>query len=310
MTTTEPTSCRSPCAGDGADLFTRLLLADGKRPAPAPDLPSGQDMRRYLVAALAAAVPCLCAASHYFGGRVWLMLTVAFLSQTLVELVVSRLRRKPVSGGTFVYATLLVLILPPSMPLWMVAIGAAFGTLFGKEAFGGTGTHVFCPVLVAKGFLLFSYPTDAQGPYFGNMIGLDSPNAWLVAGALTLIAVLTMAVARPGNLNILAGIFLGAVCVGLMMEQGAYLPRETVVEVLGNDGMLFGACFLATDPACSPRDSQAKWFYGLLIGSAAILMRCFSTYSEAMMCAVLVGNLFAPSLDMMGSVPLGRRGAS
>ncbi len=236
------------------------------------------------------------------------MLAVAFASGALVELIVSRVRRKPVFGGTLVFALLLVLILPPSLPLWMVAVGAVFGTLFGKEVFGGTGTHLFCPALVGKGFLLFSYPTEAQGAYFGNLIGTENPEAWVIAAGLTLLAVATMAAARPGNPTLLGGILLGALAVGLMMDQSGYLPRETVMEVLGNDGLLFGACFLATDPACSPRDSQARWCYGLLIGSTAILMRCFSTYTEAMLCAVMVGNLFAPTLDLMSSVSLDRRG--
>ena len=58
-----------------------------------------------------------------------------------------------------------------------------------------------------------------------------------------------------------------------------------------------GAVLLAPDPACSPRDKGAAWLYGMLIGTLAILMRSFSNYTECMMTAVLLGNLFAPLLD-------------
>ena len=45
------------------------------------------------------------------------------------------------------------------------------------------------------------------------------------------------------------------------------------------------------------------WFYGLLVGAVAVLMRCYSNYSEAMMSAILIGNLFAPTIDAIGARP-------
>ena len=41
------------------NVLLRLAVADGARPAPAPCIPTGREMRRYLVAALLAALPCL-----------------------------------------------------------------------------------------------------------------------------------------------------------------------------------------------------------------------------------------------------------
>jgi Na+-transporting NADH:ubiquinone oxidoreductase subunit B len=49
------------------------------------------------------------------------------------------------------------------MPLWQVAVGAAFGTLFGKEVFGGTGMNFLNPVLVGRVFLFFAYPAQLSG---------------------------------------------------------------------------------------------------------------------------------------------------
>jgi len=65
---------------------------------------------------------------------------------------------------------------------------------------------------------------------------------------------------------------------------------------------LLGACILACDPAGSPYDKPGKALYGLLIGALAVLMRCKSNYTEAMLFAVLLGNVFSPvinSLSMM-----------
>lgn len=53
---------------------------------------------------------------------------------------------------------LLALILPPSTPLWMAALGAIFSTVVVKEFFGGLGQNSFNPALTGRAFLLMSFP--------------------------------------------------------------------------------------------------------------------------------------------------------
>jgi len=38
-----------------------------------------------------------------------------------------------------------------------------------------------------------------------------------------------------------------------------------------------------------------------MIGGLAVLMACFSNYTEATMSAVLVANLFAPTMDLLAA---------
>ncbi len=53
---------------------------------------------------------------------------------------------------------LLALVLPPSTPLWMTAMGAVFAVVVAKEFFGGLGANVFNPALVGRAFLIMSFP--------------------------------------------------------------------------------------------------------------------------------------------------------
>jgi electron transport complex protein RnfD len=53
---------------------------------------------------------------------------------------------------------LLALILPPSTPLWMTALGAVFAVVVTKEFFGGLGANVFNPALTGRAFLIMSFP--------------------------------------------------------------------------------------------------------------------------------------------------------
>lgn len=282
----------------------RLAIADTN---PAPHLSTGRDVQRYLVASLLAALPSLALAAYYFGPRILSMVAVAFLASAAVEITFGYVRKKPIGGGAMVFAVLLVLILPPGIPLWMVAVGAAFGIFFGKEVFGGTGHHLFSPVLIAKSFLMFSYPQIIKGTYFGSMLGSNSSNALLICSSVILLGAVAMIFVQPANWQILMGIFLAAGYLGWVLQTAGYLPFDVLIQILTVDGFLFGACFLTCDPACCPRTDAGKWFYGLLIGSVAILMRCFSNYTEAMMSAILIGNLFAPTIDSIVQLKTSRR---
>ncbi len=65
--------------------------------------------------------------------------------------------------GFLVTAMLYPLILPPTMPYWMAALGIAFGVVVGKELFGGTGMNILNPALTARCFLFFTFPGKITG---------------------------------------------------------------------------------------------------------------------------------------------------
>jgi len=55
------------------------------------------------------------------------------------------------------------LTLPPTIPLWQVGIGIAFGVIVAKEVFGGTGKNFLNVALTSRAFLYFSYPSFMSG---------------------------------------------------------------------------------------------------------------------------------------------------
>lgn len=57
-----------------------------------------------------------------------------------------------------VTGVLLALVLPPSTPLWMTALGTLFAIVVAKEFFGGIGANVFNPALIGRAFLIMSFP--------------------------------------------------------------------------------------------------------------------------------------------------------
>lgn len=62
--------------------------------------------------------------------------------------------------------------------------------------------------------------------------------------------------------------------------------------------ILFGAVYMATDPVTASQTNKGKWIYGFLIGFISIMIRVFNpAYPEGVFLAILLMNVFAPTID-------------
>jgi Na+-transporting NADH:ubiquinone oxidoreductase subunit B len=79
------------------------------------------------------------------------------------------------SEGLFVTCMLFPLTLPPTTPLWQVALGISFGIVIGKEIFGGTGRNFLNPALTGRAFLFFAFPVRMSGDavWTASLVGAD-----------------------------------------------------------------------------------------------------------------------------------------
>ncbi len=80
-----------------------------------------------------------------------------------IEVIFAIVRRHEVTEGFLVTGMLFPLILPPTIPLWQVAVGIAFGVILAKEVFGGVGMNILNPALTSRAFLFFAYPAAISG---------------------------------------------------------------------------------------------------------------------------------------------------
>ena len=79
------------------------------------------------------------------------------------ETIFSGIRKHKISEGFLITGILFPLTLPPTTPLWQVALGISFGVVIGKEIFGGTGRNFLNPALTGRAFLFFAYPSSMSG---------------------------------------------------------------------------------------------------------------------------------------------------
>jgi electron transport complex protein RnfD len=110
---------------------------------------------------LAALAPSALFGVVLFGVPALLTIVVSTASAAAAEALfrlVTRQETRVRDLSAAVTGLLLALILPPSMPLWMTALGAVFAVIVAKEFFGGLGGNVFNPALIGRAFLLMSFP--------------------------------------------------------------------------------------------------------------------------------------------------------
>lgn len=108
-----------------------------------------------------ALLPVCAFAVHAFGLAALLVLLTAVLSCVFTEHLLCQFSGRATTVGDWsvvITGLLYGLILPPSLPLWMVAAGGVIGVGIGKFLFGGLGFNAFNPALVGRAILQAAFP--------------------------------------------------------------------------------------------------------------------------------------------------------
>lgn len=91
------------------------------------------------------------------------VMLISYAVGGLWEGLFASIRGHEIAEGFLVTGMLFPLVLPPTIPYWMVAVGVSFGVVIGKEIFGGTGHNILNPALVCRAFLFFTFPAKMSG---------------------------------------------------------------------------------------------------------------------------------------------------
>lgn len=264
----------------------------------------------------------------YFGPNVLVLAFWAYVATLGVELTFSKIRKKPLGKSWLVTPLVFVLLLPPTVPVWLVIIGSAFGTFFGKSVFGGEGKNIFNPAIVGLLFVTISFPVFMNTRWaspFDGVIGTSHPLIVLNGSGPfnytfnELLFGLTPGTIGEGfRLVILAlGAFLIVIKIIDWRVPLFYIGSVFVLTFLGNTFMpsafpdavtslfvgalLFGAVFVASDPVTMPVSAKGRIYYGLGLGALTVLIRNFAAFPEGLIFSVIIMNAIAPLLDKQES---------
>jgi Na(+)-translocating NADH:ubiquinone oxidoreductase B subunit len=268
------------------EALEHVFFAPSERTIGAPHIRDPLDIKRVMTMVIISAIPCVLAALYFFGLRFIAMIIVTYAAGLAVEVTFSIIRKESINEGFFVTGILFPLILPPNLPLWMVALGVAFGVFIAKELFGGTGRNVFNPALVGRCFLSLAYPKAMAASWVepsheiaGGLLIWITPSLDAVSGATPL------ALAKQGEMGSIAHQLMGGVSGSagetsaiLIILGGTFLlltrvaSWRTVVSMLGSFVILTAALIMggAVDYPISGVFGPVVWHLfagGLLFGA-------------------------------------------
>ncbi|NJW51910.1 NADH:ubiquinone reductase (Na(+)-transporting) subunit B [Salinimicrobium oceani] len=264
------------------------------------------------------------------------MIVVSYAVGLGIEFAFAIFRGHEVNEGYLVTGLLIPMIMPVGLPLWMLAISVVFAVVIGKEAFGGTGMNILNPALTARAFAFFAYPTYMSGNqvWVMNAAEVDGVSGETILGtlaagqnveyssmdmflgfipgsvsetsaALCLLGALFLIFTKVGSWRIMLSAVLGASVMGLIFNalpsmgiEGNALTNFPWYNHLIAGGLAFGIVYMATDPVSAAQTYKGKWVYGFLIGLFSVMIRVFNpAYPEGVMLAILLMNVFAPTID-------------
>ena len=260
------------------------------------------------------------------------MIAVSYIVGLAIEFAFAVFRGHEVNEGYLVTGLLIPMIMPVDIPLWMVGLSVAFAVIIGKEAFGGTGMNILNPALTARAFAFFAYPTYMSGNqvWVSEASNIDGVSGETILGVLAsgesslnydplqmFMGSIPGSIAETSTLMVIIGAFIliytgvgswrimvsgviGAAIMGLLFNLwGANeLMSFSWINQMMVGGFAFGIVFMATDPVSATQTVKGKWIYGFLIGIFCILIRVFNpAYPEGVMLAILLMNIFAPTID-------------
>jgi Na+-transporting NADH:ubiquinone oxidoreductase subunit B len=165
------------------------------------------------------------------------MLMVSYAVGLFWEILFASVRGHKISEGFLVTGLLFPMTLPPTTPLWQVAVGISFGVVIGKEIFGGTGRNILNPALTGRAFLFFAYPANMSGD-----------RVWTVVRQTGQQAVDAVTAATPLALSPLTA--SGEALSRILADAGYTFQRLFLGDIPGSVGetsalmILLGAIFL------------------------------------------------------------------
>ncbi|NHB92533.1 NADH:ubiquinone reductase (Na(+)-transporting) subunit B [Photorhabdus cinerea] len=238
---------------------------------------------------------------------------VVFVVGGFWEVLFAIIRKHEINEGFFVTSILFALIVPPTIPLWQVALGITFGVVIAKEVFGGTGRNFLNPALAGRAFLFFAYPAQISGDLVwtaadgfsgatplsqwaaGGSQGLvntvtGQPVTWMdafignIPGSIGEVSTLMIFIGgalilftRIASWRIVAGVMLGMVATSYLLNAiGSDTNPLFAMQWYWHmvlGGFAFGMIFMATDPVSASFTDKGKWWYGILIGVMCVLIR-------------------------------------
>jgi Na+-transporting NADH:ubiquinone oxidoreductase subunit B len=313
----EPDKEKSPFLHTLYDGFFTFAFAPDTVTAEGVHIRDGMDLKRTMVHVVLAMQLCLVFGTYNIGHQHFAALgmyesffsgfhlkfvhgLIKFLPLVIVAHVVglgieffyAAKKGHPIEEGFLVSGALIPLIMPPDLPLWILALSVVFAVVIGKEAFGGTGMNILNIALLSRVFVFFAYPTYISGDEVWvsgiDAAGVGEAYGWAHGAFDALFSSVGLSVFGDGGLPVVDG-YTGATPLSLAFQGG----WENVTRVYTESQMLWG-----TIPGSIGETSKP-----FIIAGALFLIVTGVASWRIMVSMVLGGVVMSLLLNAWGATP-------
>ncbi len=286
--------------------------------SPPPHVHAAVTVDKMVYLTILSLMPAVIWLIYLFGWQGLRFFLVCSVAAAGTEAVIGKLRGKALTlkdGTAVLTGLILALLLPPTIPSWMAALGAVVSISLGKQAFGGLGFNPFNPALIGKVFLTAAFSSHLTAWTSPGNFGtpVSSPlEIWREGNTLPAYQELIL-----GQ----AGGFLGEYALWALLLGGLFLTVRGYVDwkvplaflgftgvlmlCFGQDplwhmlagGLVFGAFYLAGDPVTTPVTSSGRVVFALGAAFCLVVIRLWGGYPEGMAYALLLMNGLTPLLN-------------
>ena len=277
-----------------------------------------------------AAMPAILGGLCLFGAKALGVICLSISLSIFWEALFNRLIHTDDSvgdGNAALIGLLFGMMMPATVPWWLIATGTFAAIFIGKMIFGGLGCNPFNPVLVAVAMIILSWPRliDFNAAYIGYNFqfeamfpltaakyfpdSLGNYNIWqmflgcqtgsvgttfcfgVLLGGIWLVARGHIRWEIP--VSFLAALIITATAFRVSSPETYASPFFHLVTGY----TLLGAFFLAPEDSSSPVNKIPMFIYGALAGILVILIRNIGAYEDGTVFAILMMNVANPLLD-------------
>lgn len=210
------------------DFFGEQKVENRFYLSSSPHFTFGLSTQKIMLAVLIALLPECIAGIIFFGVKALVTILVSVASCVVFEALFQKLTRQPVLVSNLsacVSGVMLALVCPPTVPVWMVVIGAASAVIVAKGLFGGIGSNVFNPALTGRAVLFISFPAVMGANW---VLPKKMADALSAAGTDAVSSATPLAEIAKGTLEADAGTYLRY----LLGYKGGCIGETSVLLIL------------------------------------------------------------------------------
>ncbi len=306
----------------------------------APFVHYGSSLQNKTYHTIFAALPAVIVGLLMWGVPAMAVIALSVGCSIIWEYIMNLILKRPQTvddGNAALVGLLFAMLLPATVPWWLVVLGSAIAIIIGKMIFGGIGGNPFSPPLLAIAIIMVSWPhyLDFNVALTGydfdfsmvypltaaRSLGSTGAEAWSTLDLLLgkqsggIGSTFSLGLILGGVYLILRGFirweialsFIGGVAITALMFNMADPVRFAgpVFHVL-TGYTLIGAFFLATDDASSPVSFLPMILYGIGGGFLTVLIRNIGTYYDGVVFAIILMNTASPLFGKIKPKAFGR----